>query len=314
MGIKRIVDVQFWNDDKVLEYFSPEDKLFMLYLMTNPHTTQLGIYAINKKHMSFELGYTTEVISVLLDRFENKYNIIKYSNETKEIAIKNYLKHSIIKGGAPVRDCLIKELRQVKDKKLIEYVFVNIKGNNLLNVTVQNLIEEYEKENGELNYSNSNKNDNDNKNDNENDNDNEVSYHDTLNDTFKKNISSPPAPKNDDEILKEEFEKLWKLYPKKVGKDKSYTKYKKYRTSKNKDEYCTYEEVLSGLEKYLDYIKVNTWYSPKDGSTWFNNRSWNDEYNIKKESMPEWFNKEIKKEVASTQERNELEQLLAEYR
>ena len=74
MGIKRIVDVQFWNDDKVLEYFSPEDKLFMLYLMTNPHTTQLGIYAINKKHMSFELGYTIDVINVLLDRFENWFN------------------------------------------------------------------------------------------------------------------------------------------------------------------------------------------------------------------------------------------------
>lgn len=127
-------------------------------------------------------------------------------------------------------------------------------------------------------------------------------------------ISSPPILKNDDEILKEEFEKLWKLYPKKVGKDKSYTKYKKYRTSKNKDEYCTFEEVLSGLEKYLEYIKVNSWYSPKDGTTWFNNRSWNDEYNIKKENTPEWFNKKIEREVASTQERNELEQLLAEYR
>ena len=93
MGIKRIVDVQFWNDDKVIEYFSPEDKLFMLYLMTNPHTTQLGIYAINKKHMSFELGYTIDTINVLIDRFENKYGMIKYSNETKEMAIKNYLKY-----------------------------------------------------------------------------------------------------------------------------------------------------------------------------------------------------------------------------
>ena len=95
MGVKRVVDVNFWNDDKVMEMFSPEDKLFMLYLLTNPHTTQLGIYAINQKHMSFELGYTSDVISVLLDRFENKYEIIKYSKKTKEIAIKNFLKHSI---------------------------------------------------------------------------------------------------------------------------------------------------------------------------------------------------------------------------
>ena len=185
MGIKRIVDVQFWNDDKVLEYFSPEDKLFMLYLMTNPHTTQLGVYPINKKHMSFELGYTIDVINVLLDRFENKYEMIKYSNETKEIAIKNYLRHSIIKGGAPVRDCLIKEIKNVKDKGLLRYVFCNLKQYEL-NDTVTKLIAEYEEKNGELLYCNENKNDNDN--DNENENDNEVSYNDTLNDTLKTSI------------------------------------------------------------------------------------------------------------------------------
>ena len=190
MGIKRIVDVQFWNDDKVLEYFSPEDKLFMLYLMTNPHTTQLGIYPINKKHMSFELGYTIDVINVLIDRFENKYGMIKYSNETKEIAIKNYLRHSIIKGGAPVRDCLVKEIKNVKNKELLVYVFSNLKEYEI-NDTVTKIISEYEEKNGELLYCNENKNDNekendnDNDNENENDNDNEVSYHDTLNDTCR---------------------------------------------------------------------------------------------------------------------------------
>lgn len=120
-------------------------------------------------------------------------------------------------------------------------------------------------------------------------------------------------PLNEDDVLKNEFEKLWKLYPKKVGKDKAFTKYKKYRTSKD-DDYCTYEEVLNGLERYLKYIEQNTWYSPKDGSTWFNNRSWNDEYSIKEEDTPEWYDKGIRKEVASTQEREDLEKLLENYR
>lgn len=177
MGLKRVVDVQFWNDDKVLEYFSPEDKLFMVYLLTNPHTTQLGIYAINKKHMSFELGYTIDVIDVLLDRFENKYKMIKYSNETKEIAIKNYLKHSIIKGGKPVEDCLIKELKEVKDKNLISYVFSNIKDCESLNETVKKIINTF------------NEYDNDKENDNDNDNDNEVSLYDTINESYKKIIN-----------------------------------------------------------------------------------------------------------------------------
>ena len=28
---------------------TPEDKLFMVYLLTNPHTTQLGVYEITPK-------------------------------------------------------------------------------------------------------------------------------------------------------------------------------------------------------------------------------------------------------------------------
>lgn len=166
MAIKRIVDTNFWNDDKVVEMFSPEDKLFMLYLMTNPHTTQLGIYAINKKIMAFELGYAIETINILLDRFENKYNMIKYSNDTKEIAIKNYLKYSIIKGGKPVEDLLIKEIKQVKCKSLLKYVYDNIKDYEDLNITVNSILELMNNDN-----------------ENNNDNDNEVSYHDTYNDT-----------------------------------------------------------------------------------------------------------------------------------
>lgn len=123
--------------------------------------------------------------------------------------------------------------------------------------------------------------------------------------------TSPPAPLIEEEILKEEFEKLWKLYPKKVGKDKSFTKYKKYRTSKG-DDYCTYEEVLNGLNRYLEYIKQNSWYSPKDGSTWFNNKSWKDEYEIKEENLPDWFDKEIKEEILDEEDIKEIDKFLQE--
>ena len=80
--IKRIVSTSFWTDGKVVDEFSPEDKYFMLYLLTNPHTTQLGIYEFNLRVAAFELGYSLESVSVMLDRFENKYGIIKRSTKT----------------------------------------------------------------------------------------------------------------------------------------------------------------------------------------------------------------------------------------
>ena len=175
MGIKRIVDTGFWTDGKV-DDFSPEDKYFMLYLLTNPFSTQLGIYEISIKQVAFQLGYSVDTVKTLIDRFENKYGMIVFSPDTNEIAIKNFLRHSIIKGGAPVRDCLIKELKKVKNKDLIASVFSHIKGNEALNETVKNIIAEYEEKNGTLSYSNK-KIENDNVNDNENDND--VSYPDT---------------------------------------------------------------------------------------------------------------------------------------
>ena len=143
MGIKRIVDTAFWTDGKVDE-FSPEDKYFMLYLLTNPFTTQLGIYEISIKQVAFQMGYSIDAVKVLLDRFENKYGVIifvkdKDSDLIGEVAIKNFLRHSIIKGGAPVRDCLIKEMKKVKNRKLIAQVFSHIKDNEGLNATVKNL-------------------------------------------------------------------------------------------------------------------------------------------------------------------------------
>lgn len=277
MGIKRIVDVQFWNDDKVIEHFSPEDKLFMLYLITNPHTTQLGIYTLNKKLMSFELGYTIDVISVLLDRFENKYNIIRYSQETSEIAIKNYLRHSIIKGGAPVRDCLIKEMKMVKNKELILWVLSNLKNHDNLNDTVNNIIREYEEKNGELSYYNEKQNDNEDDNDNENENDNEVSYPVSYHDTYHDTLASKKSLRN----LEEEFEMVWKEYPRKQGKSNACKAYIKAR-KKGVEQ----QTILDGIFRYLDYIradKTDIKYV-KQGSTWFNQECWNDDYTIKRKA------------------------------
>ncbi len=90
MAIYRHVHVEFWKVPKVLEELTPEDKLFFIYLLTNPNTTQIGVYKITKKQIAFELGFSIESVNALMDRFINNYGLIKYNNDTREICLKNW--------------------------------------------------------------------------------------------------------------------------------------------------------------------------------------------------------------------------------
>ena len=122
MAIYRHVHVEFWKDPKVLEELTPEDKLFFIYLLTNPNTTQIGVYKITKKQIAFELGYSIESVNALMDRFINNYGFIRYNNDTREIAIKNWGKYNLNKLGKPMIDCIKSELKNVNDKYLLEFV------------------------------------------------------------------------------------------------------------------------------------------------------------------------------------------------
>lgn len=83
--------------------------------------------------------------------------------------------------------------------------------------------------------------------------------------------------------LKEDFDKLWKLYPKKSGKPKAFSAYK--RAIKKG---VTNKKIQTGIVKYLTQIKVQgtTKEYIKNGSTWFNQECWNDEYNLGQEKSP----------------------------
>lgn len=128
MSAFRKIHTKFWTDPRVLEEMTPEDRYFYLYILTNPNTTQIGIYQITKKQMAFELGYSTESINSLMDRFINHHNLIRYNHETRELAILNWGKHNFDRGGKPVEDCIIKELKDVKDKELIKIISENIEN------------------------------------------------------------------------------------------------------------------------------------------------------------------------------------------
>ncbi len=99
---------------------------------------------------------------------------------------------------------------------------------------------------------------------------------------FKENNTSKNNTSKNKQ-LEEDFEKLWKLYPRKEGKKKAFEAYK--RAIKNG---TTNKEIQTGIVNYLTQIRVqrtNKQYI-KQGSTWFNGECWNDDYNVGQERSP----------------------------
>ncbi len=84
---------------------------------------------------------------------------------------------------------------------------------------------------------------------------------------------------NDKEINKEsqlenDFEELWKLYPRKAGKAKAF---KAYKSAIKQG--ATNEQIRQGILNYIQWIKEHKTQPEyiKHGSTFFNERCWNDE-------------------------------------
>lgn len=111
MAIFRQIQIDFWQDELIAE-FTPEDKLFYLYLMTNSKTNQCGIYRINKRIMAFDIGWNVETVDKMLARFVS-YNRIKYNDSENEVFILNWLKHNSAR-SPKVAARVDMELKEVK--------------------------------------------------------------------------------------------------------------------------------------------------------------------------------------------------------
>lgn len=115
----RYISTSFWEDSKVQDKATPEDRYFMLYLLTNPHTNQIGCYEITLKTISYETGYNNETINKLLNRLEKELDFIIYDQETSEIIINNWYKWNWTK-SPKVRSYILKEKQKIKSVKLNE--------------------------------------------------------------------------------------------------------------------------------------------------------------------------------------------------
>ncbi len=72
--------------------------------------------------MAFDLGYSIESAQSLLNRFIQHHKVIRYNPETRELAIENWGKYNLQKGGKPV----FSELKEVEDTSLILQPFCKL--------------------------------------------------------------------------------------------------------------------------------------------------------------------------------------------
>lgn len=98
-----------------------------------------------------------------------------------------------------------------------------------------------------------------------------ISSNKSINKSFN-NISDKSDKETD---LENRFSSLWKLYPNKKGKPKAFTAYKKAVKSGVTD-----KEIQTGIENYLEEISAKGTLKDyiKHGSTWFNGKGWEDDY------------------------------------
>ena len=103
------------------------------------------------------------------------------------------------------------------------------------------------------------------------------------------NIVEKSTPDSD---LKAEFEEIWKEYPKKEGKTNAEKDYLKARK-----EGVTKEIVLDGIRRYREKVKGEETRYILNGSTYFHQRRWEDEYGKSGESYERHYSSDIYEEV-----------------
>lgn len=94
MAIYRTFYPNFWKDPKVVDTFTPEDKYFMLWAVTNDHVNITGCYEISLKQISDDMGYNKESVEHIIKRFNDIHKNILYDFDTKELLVLNFHKYN----------------------------------------------------------------------------------------------------------------------------------------------------------------------------------------------------------------------------
>lgn len=228
MAIYRNIQLSFWTDNKVEDDFTPEDKYFYLYLMTNPQTNICGCYEVSYSQLTNQTGYNKDTILRLLDRFENVHEVIKYSKTNKEILLLNWYKYNWSKSEKVLKGVLT-VAQHIKTKEFQEYVFDTAKkvSQDTLSIPYVYTMET------------------------------SVSDSDTDIYILNNNINNAKDELNE---LEKNFKIIYDSYPKKVGKARGFDLYKgwlKGRDISGRKVKLTNKQMWNAISKYKREIENN---------------------------------------------------------
>lgn len=135
MATYRNVQMSFWTDAKVIDDFTPEDKYFYLYLMTNPHTSLCGCYELSLSQIASETGYSKDTVVKLIRRFMEVHDLIRYDFTTKEIIILNWHKYNWL-GSDKTMIAVQKGINSVKNDVFRLYLQSIANGNENVRIDI----------------------------------------------------------------------------------------------------------------------------------------------------------------------------------
>lgn len=119
MAKYRPVHTSFWDDPKVVDEFTSEDKYLFLYILTNQKANQIGCYELSISQIMRDTRLSKAKILKIFQKFEKELQIIVYDNETKEIFVRNWYKYNWLDSSL-TRKCIEKEFGMIKSSVLKE--------------------------------------------------------------------------------------------------------------------------------------------------------------------------------------------------
>ena len=132
MAKYRHVYTKIWND-AIFEEMSPEQKLIFLCVLTNPRTTQCGIYEITMRQLGHYTGINEKNLKSGLKGLMLTFpTLLQYDEDTREMCVVQWVKYNLQgKVSNRIAECVKNELEGIKSYRLIRHVIDNNRSDYL---------------------------------------------------------------------------------------------------------------------------------------------------------------------------------------